>query len=196
MTTSALSTKQLKIIFTGSVGAGKTEAISQISEIPVISTDTKYTEGDVLTDKKTTTVAMDYGQINLSPTEKLHLYGTPGQRRFDFMSDVLTKGGLALVIMIKNSVAEPLVDLDYYLTLNEAFLKNNPAIIAITHTDLVAKPSLGEYQQFLAEKNLNYPLINIDARQPSQVIDVLEIVVNCLDAHYQQQENILQSCSC
>ncbi|NOQ35961.1 MAG: GTP-binding protein [Methylococcaceae bacterium] len=175
--------KQIKIIFTGSVGAGKTEAIRQLSEIPVVSTDTKYTEGNNSKDKKTTTVAMDYGQISLNSTEKLHLYGTPGQRRFDFMSEVLTKGGLALVILIDNSTPNPLTDLNYYLKLNENFLKNNPVVIAITHTDLLALPSLNNYQQFLAKKNLDYPVMKMDTRQREQVINVLEEVVNCLDSH-------------
>ncbi|MCK5356521.1 MAG: ATP/GTP-binding protein [Methyloprofundus sp.] len=174
--------KQIKIIFTGSVGAGKTQAISQLSEVPVISTDTKYTEGKTGTDKKTTTIAMDYGQISLSSTEKLHLYGTPGQRRFDFMSEVLCIGGLALVIMIDNSTEDPFIDLNYYLKLNERFLKKNPAVIAITHTDLSTLPSLNDYQQFLAKINLDFLVMKMDTRQRDQVVDVLEAVVSCLES--------------
>ena len=176
-----MSQKQIKIIFTGSVGAGKTQAISQLSEVPVVSTETKYTEGKGDTNKKTTTVAMDYGQISLSSTEKLHLYGTPGQRRFDFMSEVLSIGGLALVIMIDNSSEDPFTDLSYYLKLNERFLKKNPAVIAITHTDLSVSPSLNDYQQFLTKINLDFLVMKMDARQRDQVIEVLEAVVNCLE---------------
>lgn len=178
-----MSQKQLKIIFTGSVGAGKSQAISQISEIPVISTDTHHTEGDPLSDKKTTTVAMDYGVLSLSPTIKLHLYGTPGQRRFDFMSEVLTIGGLALVIMIDNSKVDPLIDLEYYLNLNKRFLKNNPAVIAVTHTDLSELPLLSAYRSFLAEKGFDFPVIKMDARERDHVINALEMVIQCLENH-------------
>lgn len=35
--------------------------------------------------KTNTTVAMDYGVIRLDESTKVHLYGTPGQERFDFI---------------------------------------------------------------------------------------------------------------
>ncbi|NOQ63474.1 MAG: GTP-binding protein [Methyloprofundus sp.] len=184
-----MSQKQTKIIFTGSVGAGKTKAISQLSEIPIVSTETKYTEGRTGAEKQTTTVAMDYGQISLSVTEKLHLYGTPGQRRFDFMSEVLSIGGLALVIMINNSAEDPLADLEYYLDLNKKFLQKNPAVIAITHTDISAFPVLANYQHFLTNLGLDFPVMKLDSRDRLQVIDVLEAVVHCLeDKLLDQQE--------
>ncbi len=40
--------------------------------------------------KVKTTVAMDYGTMTLDAKEKIHLYGTPGQERFNFMWDILT----------------------------------------------------------------------------------------------------------
>ena len=49
------------------------------------------------TRKAGTTVAMDYGVMHLDDGEKIHLYGTPGQARFDFMWDILTTGGIGLI---------------------------------------------------------------------------------------------------
>ena len=75
---------QYKIIFTGPVGAGKTTAITSISDVPLIKTD--EAASDMTKQRKAeTTVAMDYGIMNLKDNEKIHLYGTPGQERFDFM---------------------------------------------------------------------------------------------------------------
>ena len=85
-----------KIIFTGPVGAGKTTAIASISDIEPIRTD-EHASDMTQKRKSNTTVAMDYGMIRLGPKEKVHLYGTPGQERFDFMWDILTKGGIGLV---------------------------------------------------------------------------------------------------
>ncbi len=70
-----------KIIFTGPVGAGKTTAISSLSDIPVLGTDEMASDMTVHR-KQTTTVAMDYGLMKLDAGERIHLYGTPGQERF------------------------------------------------------------------------------------------------------------------
>ena len=72
-----------KIIFTGPVGAGKTTAISSISDMPPLTTD--EAASDMTRNRKSgTTVAMDYGVMNLQASERIHLYGTPGQERFDW----------------------------------------------------------------------------------------------------------------
>ena len=44
--------------------------------------------------KKTTTVGMDFGTLVVREKTQLMLYGAPGQRRFDFMSDVLQHNAL------------------------------------------------------------------------------------------------------
>ncbi|MEZ5257572.1 MAG: ATP/GTP-binding protein [Ilumatobacteraceae bacterium] len=44
-----------------------------------------------LPDKTTTTVAMDFSWITISDTVVLYLFGTPGQDRFGFMWEELTK---------------------------------------------------------------------------------------------------------
>lgn len=73
-----------KIIFTGPVGSGKTTAIATLSDEPPVCTNQNAT--DMTKEKKSkTTVAMDYGTMSLDAKEKIHLYGTPGQERFNFM---------------------------------------------------------------------------------------------------------------
>jgi DNA polymerase III delta prime subunit len=74
----------LKLLFAGPTGAGKTTAIAAISDFPPVSTDVAATD-EVASMKEATTVAMDYGEITLAEGQKVFLYGTPGQQRFDFM---------------------------------------------------------------------------------------------------------------
>ena len=82
-----------KIIFTGPVGAGKTTAISALSDTEIVCTNEAAT--DMTQDrKKETTVAMDYGIMKLAGGERIHLYGTPGQERFNFMWEILVEGGI------------------------------------------------------------------------------------------------------
>jgi len=90
--------------------------------------------------------------LTLSENEKLHLYGTPGQRRFSFMNHILCEGALGLIILIDNSQENPLQDLDYYLNLNARFLIHHPAVIGITHIDESNSPSLQTYQTYLNER--------------------------------------------
>ena len=76
-----------KIVFSGPVGAGKTTAITSLSDIPPVTTDESASD---MTQKRkaNTTVAMDYGLMKLDGGERLHLYGTPGQERFELLQGV------------------------------------------------------------------------------------------------------------
>ncbi len=87
-----MSADHYKVLFTGPVGAGKTTAIRTISDHLPMMTDVAATD-ETRDRKPSTTVAMDYGVIRLGRDEVVHLYGTPGQDRFDFMWEILTKGG-------------------------------------------------------------------------------------------------------
>ena len=52
--------QQYKIVFAGSMGAGKTEAIKSLSEIPVLATEAFNTD-QAAHEKQQTTVGIDYG---------------------------------------------------------------------------------------------------------------------------------------
>ncbi len=83
-----------KILVTGPFAAGKTSLIQAISQSPVVTTEVA-TSGEEAAVKANTTVAMDFGTFALSPLddseELVHLlmFGTPGQERFRFMTDIL-----------------------------------------------------------------------------------------------------------
>jgi small GTP-binding protein len=90
------------MVITGAVAAGKTEFIKAISEIDVVSTERKATDETSLI-KKETTVAMDFGRIAIADDLVLHLFGTPGQKRFDFMWEILSEGMLGLIVLIDST---------------------------------------------------------------------------------------------
>jgi len=161
--------KQPKLVFTGSVGAGKTTAIAAISEVPPVVTDVASSEDHVVARKRTTTVAMDYGVLTLEEGLKLHLYGTPGQRRFDFMCEILTQGALGLIILIDNTHPDPMGELDYFLNLNARFLRKSAAAIGITHYDITTRPSVQDYYEALLERGDPWPVLPVDARDPQDV---------------------------
>jgi small GTP-binding protein len=89
----------VKMVVTGPFDSGKTEFISSISEIDVVSTERKISDVTSRV-KKETTVAMDFGRITVDDDLVLYLFGTPGQKRFDFMWEILSEGMLGFVVLV------------------------------------------------------------------------------------------------
>jgi hypothetical protein len=76
-----------------------------VSEIDVVATERKISsESERI--KETTTVAMDFGRITVDDDLVLYLFGTPGQKRFDFMWEILSEGMLGFVVMVDSSRPE------------------------------------------------------------------------------------------
>ncbi|HYO88053.1 MAG TPA: ATP/GTP-binding protein, partial [Candidatus Limnocylindrales bacterium] len=80
-----MAMNQVKMVVTGPFSSGKTEFISSISEIDVVRTERTISSEAEREVKQQTTVAMDFGRITVDDDLVLYLFGTPGQRRFDFM---------------------------------------------------------------------------------------------------------------
>ncbi len=169
-----------KIIFTGPVGAGKTTAISSLSDIPVLGTDEMASDMTVHR-KQTTTVAMDYGLMKLDAGERIHLYGTPGQERFDFMWQILTKGGIGLVLLLDNSRADPFQDMRFFINSFEDFIAKTNLAIGITRMDMGQTPSLDDYHGELARLGIKPPIFEVDARKRNDINQLVEALLFSLD---------------
>jgi len=89
----------VKIVVTGPFSAGKTQFIQSISEIDVVATERQISSPEERI-KTHTTVAMDFGRITVAEDLVLYLFGTPGQRRFDFMWEILAEGMLGFVVLL------------------------------------------------------------------------------------------------
>src|SRR5947209_5688962 len=112
----------VKIIVAGGFGVGKTTTVAAISEITPLTTEAEMTAASVGVDepgavsgKTTTTVAMDFGCLTVDRSLKLYLFGTPGQARFGFMWDDLTRGALgALVVVDSTRLDDCFPAVDYF----------------------------------------------------------------------------------
>ena len=171
---------EVKIIFTGTVGAGKTTAINAISQIDTVSTQAIASD-EVAERKQTTTVGMDYGEVEIDEGLVLRLYGTPGQERFRHMWDVLAKGAFGFIVLIDNTQETPLADLAIYLDAFQTQIEQSAVVIAITRTDLSATPDLDVYNRFLAERGQIYPVMAADMRKPDDVLSLLDVLFTTLE---------------
>jgi len=168
-----------KIIFTGPMGAGKTTAIGTISEVPPIATEVPCTDETKLR-KETTTVALDYGYLTLEDNNRVHLYGTPGQERFNYMWTILCRGGIGLVLLVDNAKPEPLADLVFYLDAFNDFIQQTSAVIGVTRMDISRQVTLEDYSNKLLERKQILPVFEVDARQPNDVKILIQALLASL----------------
>ena len=97
-------THVFKILVTGPFAAGKTTLIQAVSQTPVVETDVDTTGVESMV-KQRTTVAMDFGTYTLEDGSiQLLMFGTPGQERFRFMTEIM-KGSVDAVIYVLDAEA-------------------------------------------------------------------------------------------
>lgn len=169
-----------KIIFTGPVGAGKTTAIASISDIEPFQTE-ELASDETRNMKDNTTVAMDYGLMKLEDGERIHLYGTPGQERFDFMWEILTEGGIGLILLLNNTNPDPIKDLEFYIGSFRSFIDETGLAIGVTRMADSSKPDLDDYAQVLQAHNLRCPVFEVDARNAEDVITLTSSLFYSID---------------
>lgn len=175
-----MSSVQHKIVFSGPVGAGKTTAISAISDRAPVSTEQSATD-QTRHMKDETTVAMDYGSIRLPDNSLVNLYGTPGQKRFDFMWDVLSSGAIGLVLLLDHSATDPRTDMDDYLNAFTNLFGQHNTVIGINKFTYNQGISLDAYHEALAERDILCPILEIDARDKSDVAMLIQSLLFNID---------------
>ena len=169
----------VKIVIAGGFGVGKTTAVSQVSEIPVLTTEAPMTEvaADIdrtghVPSKVTTTVALDFGCITIDEEIKLYLFGTPGQDRFGFMWRDLTEGALgALVIVDSRRLDDCYAAVDYFERADVPF------VVAVNLFDGLLTHHLNDVRWALAVDE-EIPIITFDARDRGSVLDALLTVLH------------------
>lgn len=171
--------QRLKIVFSGPMGAGKTQAIATLSDIPVISTEVKNTDLD--TNSKTlTTVGMDYGELFIDGGTKIGLCGTPGQERFNFLWPILSQGALGVIILIDHSAADPLADLSHYLD-TYAKIYDGRIVVGVSQIDKKPERDFGIYREWLDKNNKNLPVFPVDMRKREDVLLLVECIIASLE---------------
>jgi uncharacterized protein len=170
------------ILFAGPMGAGKTTAISSISDIPVVTTEAVNNDLQRHTKEKTT-VALDYGQITLAEGDVVRLYGIPGQERFEFMWSILEKRAAGLVLLLDHEAADPIADLDHFLDRFRALCRRGAVVVGVTRTDVSGDHDIQRYYERLRARRDHMPIFEVDARDREQMVVLLTTLVVMMQSH-------------
>jgi signal recognition particle receptor subunit beta len=173
--------QSVKILVAGGFGVGKTTMVGSVSEIPPLTTEELLTEAGETVDnlagiegKTTTTVALDFGRITISPRIVLYLFGTPGQDRFWFMWNELSAGALGAVVLADTRRLEACFGaVDFFERRDIRF------VVAVNQFDGAFRYEPDEVRAALDLKP-HVPVTLCDARSPRSATSVLVCLIQHL----------------
>jgi len=173
-----MSTPEVKLLFAGPAGVGKTTAITAISERPPVSTDVAATD-DLQAIKATTTVALDYAAVVLDDGTRLGLYGTPGQERFAFMWDILARGAFGLVLLVDGSSSDAVAEMTEYCRGFAEVIRRAGVVIGVNKVpdDIDLTP----FDRALESLQIVAPIIAVDLRRKDDVQLLVRTLLTSLE---------------
>lgn len=170
----------VKMVVTGPFNAGKTKFIQSVSEIEVVETERKISNKAERAIKETTTIAMDFGRITVDEDLVLYLFGTPGQKRFDFMWEILSEGMLGFIVMVDSARPETFREARSILETFRAYAPT-PYVVAANKQDIADAWELEDMRHALRldGKTKILPCVATDKKQVKAVL--LELLYSILD---------------
>jgi uncharacterized protein len=175
-----MNAAELKIVFTGPMGAGKTTAIAAVSDFPPVSTEMHNNDQDSFA-KDSTTVALDLGQVRFEDGTVVRLYGTPGQERFSFMWEIIGRGAIGVILLLDGSSPTVLADLRTYVEAFRRIAPRQPFVIGVGRTRAEDSGQIEACASALEAMHFSAPIFSVDVRQREDVLLLLETLLATLE---------------
>jgi len=151
----------VKLVITGPVNAGKTTMVQNLSDSQIAATDVTATD-QVSQLKAMTTVGLDFGILKVDERLEMHLFGTPGQARFNFMWNILSRGAIGAIFLVDSTSDESLKEMrkmfDYFHEHVDL-----PVVVGATKQDLPGARSIDELAALLGLDDIT--ILPVDARE-------------------------------
>ena len=173
--------QELKIVFAGPMGAGKTTAISVVSDVPPVSTEVVNNDQAAFA-KEFTTVGLDFGRIALEDGTVVRLYGTPGQERFSFMWEIIGAGAIGTILLLDASSSTAMSDLRAQAEVFRRVAPEQPFVIGVGRTDPADDAHIEACTRILAEVGVSAPVLSVDVRKRADVLLLIETLLAILEA--------------
>ena len=176
-----MSVREHKIVVLGGMGSGKSTLVRAIAAGAVVDTDVPNSDREGA-DKASTTVAMDYADIDLPNGDRLRLYGTPGQQRFDFIWPILLQAASGVVLLLDATRATAVVELQSYLAVLREHAEDVPAVIGVSRLDLAPAFELESCVAVAGWGDRLLPVVPVDAREREHGLSLMDVLMSEMEA--------------
>jgi small GTP-binding protein len=159
--------KKCKIVVFGAFGAGKTTLIRTL--------DPASSHVEAMCSGGTTTVALDYGRVQLNGTH-IHIFGTPGQERFEFAREIIGRGMDGAILLV--DATSPVNDFIHHLY--DSFSASRiPFVIFLNKCDCI-----GAHPASIQMECADAHIIKVSALDRQQSLEALSAFAYTLSPHH------------
>ena len=160
--------KKCKIVVFGAFGAGKTTLIKTL--------DPASSHVEATCTGGTTTVALDYGRVQVNGTH-IHIFGTPGQERFEFAREIISRGMDGAILLI--DATSPVDDFIHHL-FDSLSASRIPFVIFINKCDCIGAHPASTIQMELGDAKI----MQVSALDRKQSLEALGAFAYTLSPHH------------
>jgi small GTP-binding protein len=159
--------KKCKIVVFGAFGAGKTTLIRTL--------DPASSHVEAMCSGGTTTVALDYGRVQLNGTH-IHIFGTPGQERFEFAREIIGRGMDGAILLV--DATSPVNDFIHHLY-DSLSASRIPFVIFLNKCDCISAHPASIQMEFA-----DAHIIKVSALDRQQSLEALSAFAYTLSPHH------------